>query len=103
MSFIKKFTSDPKNLVGPNLDKAPFREINLSGTKLSFVCPQQTAAVPPFIGGNEFDIETAPEESGIKTGNASVQIYSSGWEFSDRAFMERLMVVLCFILYCSKI
>ena len=91
MLWLTKFKTDPLNLVGPNVSKAPIREIDLSGTVFSFSCPPQTAEVPGFSDGNTFDINIAPtiDIGENKTKDASVIIYSSGWEFYDRAIMGK--------------
>ena len=91
MSWLTKFKTDPLNLVGPNVSKAPIREIDLSGTILSFNCPPQTAEIPGFMGDNQFDINsgTIKEYSvGIET-IISTKIYSSGWDFNDRTLMGK--------------
>ncbi len=58
MPWLTKFKTNPLNLVGANIGKAPIREIDLSGTILSFNCPSQTAEIPKFTGGNQFDINS---------------------------------------------
>ena len=87
MSLLTRFKSDPQNLIGPNLGRAPVREINLSGTEISFNCPPQTAQIPAFSGGNNFDINTAGEVEFHNINLASKLIFSSGWNFYDKSFM----------------
>ena len=84
--FLKKFKSDPQNLVGPDLSRAPVHVIDLSGTRISFLCPPQTAQIPAFTGGNRFDISSAPEVEPHNKDEASALIFSSGWQLSDRIF-----------------
>ena len=87
MSLLTRFKSDPQNLIGPNLGREPVREINLSGTEISFNCPPQTAQIPAFSGGNNFDINTAGEVEFHNINLASKLIFSSGWNFYDKSFM----------------
>ena len=89
MLWLTKFKTDPLNLVGPNVSKAPIREIDLSGTIFSFNCPPQTAEIPGFMGDNQFDINSVPiPEQGIGSKKiASIPIFTSGWNFNDRSIM----------------
>ena len=87
MSFLKKFKSDPQNLLGPDLTKALTKEINLSGTLLSFTCPPQTAAIPAFIGTEKFDLDREFKLNSGAPQLANLKIFSSGWNFYDKVFM----------------
>ncbi|WP_347330592.1 hypothetical protein [Marinimicrobium locisalis] len=79
--LAKLFTKDPMNLRGPNVQKAPETTFSLSGSKLTFKCPPQTASIPGIFKGSDFERDT-DEEIGDPYNRYEV-MFKTGWDFED--------------------
>lgn len=87
MSWFRRFLANPRNLAGPNWARAPLHRIELSGTVLSFLCPQPTTKHPLSSLPQSIDIERAPVLDESDAHNAQVLIFTRSWTFFNRAFL----------------
>ena len=73
------------NLYGPDFDKAPWREIELSGIKLRFKSPPQTEMFPNNIWVEKKNIYDTSDFTKWDGGETTT-IYKSGWVYTDGLF-----------------
>ena len=81
--LAKLFSRDPMNLRGPNVQKAPATTFSLSGSKLTFKCPPQTASIPGIFKGSDFDFERDTDEEIGDPHNRYEVLFKTGWDFED--------------------
>ncbi len=83
MKFFDRFKGNNLKLKGPNLDSAKVLDIDLSGTKLSFPAPRQTAMMPGHIQRFEFDLKNPSEfNQWNDSQNKGFIIHKNGWELT---------------------
>ena len=73
------------NLYGPDFDKAPWREIELSGIKLRFKSPPQTEMFPNNIWVERMNIYDTRDFEQWDGGETEI-VYKSGWVYTDGLF-----------------
>ncbi len=85
MNFLKRFTGDDLQLKGPNLSSAKEYTVDLSGTKLTFPAPPQTAMMPGHIQQFKFDITNVDElEPWTGSNNMGLKVHGNGWELTGK-------------------
>jgi len=83
MNFFDRFKGNNLELKGPNLDSAKVYIVDLSGTKLTFPAPKQTALMPGQIQRFEFDLNNPDEFTPWNDSeNMGFTIHKNGWEFT---------------------
>ncbi len=85
MKFLNRFIGDNLQLKGPKFDSAVTHTVDLSGTKLSFPAPKQTALMPGHVQRFEFDLSNASEYK--KWGgseNSGFKIHANGWSLTGK-------------------
>ncbi|WP_444942829.1 hypothetical protein ACJJIK_11660 [Microbulbifer sp. ZKSA006] len=74
------------NLYGPDFEKAPWNEIDLSGIKLKFKNPPQTRMFPNDIWVERMNIYDDNSYNPPWDGGRTKTLYKSGWVYSDGLF-----------------
>lgn len=82
--LLDKLLGSDKDLKGPDLDKAPWLELDFSGIKLRYRDPMHTAMFPINVFARDKNIYDVSQYERQKEGDLAKRFYVKGWEFYGR-------------------
>lgn len=83
--LLDKLLGSDQNMQGPDLDTAPWLELDFSGTKLRYRDPMHTAMFPVSVFAENRDLYNVSQYTRHKEGDLTEQFYIKGWGFNGRS------------------
>ena len=84
IGLLDKLLGSDQDLRGPDLDRAPWLDLDFSGTKLRYRDPMHTAMFPVNVFAEDRDLYDVTQYERQKEGDLARRFYVKGWEFVGR-------------------
>ncbi len=82
--ILDKVLGSDLDLKGPNLDNAPWLELDFSGTTLRYRDPMHTAMFPVNVFAKDMNIFDVNHYEEQESGHQAMRFYIKGWAFTGR-------------------
>lgn len=82
--LLDKLLGSDLDLKGPDLEKAPWLELDFSGTKIRYRDPMHTAMFPVDVFAEDMDIYDGNSYEKQESGHLAMRFYIKGWAFIGR-------------------